>query len=403
MILIWAATALVSCSKDQKVMNERLTLWRKDKIPYGTFYAFESLPKLFPDAEIVTEKAAVKQSGLLDKVNPDPIKQKMILNNGNVVKFIVTPAMMPTKEEWKELQNFVWEGNQLFISAMLWDTELLDSLNLSLGLNNPFMMNGGDSLTVSIAHPLTEEEMSFSYPGQALDNYFSAIDTGFTAVLGWNKKGKPNFIRLNYNGGGALFLHLAPVTFSNFFLLHKDNNEYYNEMMSYLRHDAALVNWNDYFRNSNSTQNSTARIFSWLMKQPPLAWALYLLLFLFACIYLFGSKRRQRMIPVKAPLRNSSLDFVKTIGRLYFQRRDNKNLVQKMTTHFQTHVRSRYNIPSFHLDEEFEKRLSYKSGQPQEAIHQLVYQMKYLGDQSSVSDDALMAFNQQLENFYKQA
>ena len=29
--------------------------------------------------------------------------------------------------------------------------------------------------------------------------------------------------RLTYKGGGAIYLHLAPLAFSNFFLLHKQN------------------------------------------------------------------------------------------------------------------------------------------------------------------------------------
>jgi hypothetical protein len=33
-----------SCERgNEKVLNERVTIWRKDKIPYGTFYAYEQL------------------------------------------------------------------------------------------------------------------------------------------------------------------------------------------------------------------------------------------------------------------------------------------------------------------------------------------------------------------------
>ena len=103
------------------------------------------------------------------------------------------------------------------------------------------------------------------------------------------------------------------------------------------------------------------------------------------------------------PLRNASVDFVKTIGNLYYQRRDNKNLAGKMTAHFQDHVRNRYNIPTSRMDVDFEKRLSYKTGIDHQTIHDIVYQAKYLADQPSVSDGELLLFNQQLQNFYKQA
>ena len=67
------------------------------------------------------------------------------------------------------------------------------------------------------------------------------------------------------------------------------------------------------------------------------------------------------------------------------------------------HVRSRYNIPTSRMDEEFEKKLAYKTGIDFEVIHKIIYQAKYLADQPEVSDGELMHFNQQLQNFYKQA
>ena len=110
------------------------------------------------------------------------------------------------------------------------------------------------------------------------------------------------------------------------------------------------------------------------MAQPALATALWLLLALVGLILLFESKRRQHSIPVRAPLRNTSLDFVKTIGRLYFQRKDNRNLAIKMTNHWLEYIRSRYTLPTSKLDGEFEKRLSFKTGIDIEEIHTIVYQ-----------------------------
>jgi hypothetical protein len=120
-------------------------------------------------------------------------------------------------------------------------------------------------------------------------------------------------------------------------------------------------------------------------------------------IYLFESKRKQRIIPVIQPLKNASVDFVKTIGRLYFQRRDNKNLAQKMTVHFQDHVRSKYGIRVPLTDPEFEKRLAWKTGYDTTALKDMVYFMNMLQDEHTVMDEALLELNQKLEHFYKHA
>ena len=72
-----------------------------------------------------------------------------------------------------------------------------------------------------------------------------------------------------------------------------------------------------------------------------------------------------------------------------------------MTAHFVDHVRSKYNIRISVNDEEFEKRLAWKSGHDPAAIPDLVYHLKYVQDQYSVSDEALMELNSRMENFYR--
>ena len=64
-------------------------------------------------------------------------------------------------------------------------------------------------------------------------------------------------------------------------------------------------------------------------------------------------RRKQRYIPVVAKPKNDSLDFVKTIGRLYYDKGDHKNLSRKMGAFFLEHVRSRYKLPTGTLNEEF--------------------------------------------------
>ena len=113
----------------------------------------------------------------------------------------------------------------------------------------------------------------------------------------------------------------------------------------------------------------------------------------------FESKRKQRAIPVKPTLKNASVDFVQTIGRLYFQRKDNKNLAGKMITHFLEQVRQHYNIPTSNLDQHFEKKLSYKSGHNPDDVKELVQHIKVVQERPIVSDELLLAFNQKLDKF----
>lgn len=394
-----------SCDQSKR-LNERVTLWRNDKIPYGTWYARESLPRIFPEASIAN-----------NKTSPDPYQKSNLRDllgryDDNLRKtcyVIIADKVIPDDKEIEGLFGLVAKGAQIFISTTSIDEDLLDTLQLKASLYSGFY-NEQDSLTVRVNDPVSLQESSYSYPGKAYDNYFSYVDSSITTVLGKDQAGRANFVKISYESGGAFYIHLAPMALTNFFLLHKNNKTYYDQVLSWVPRNMEVVRWDDYFRNSirgegkdGSDTNGAFDTLSWLKKQPAFAWGGGLLLLLLLLIYLFETKRKQRIIPVIQPLRNASLDFVKTIGRMYFQRKDNKDLAHKMTVHFLTHVRNRYNIRTSAMDDDFVKRLTYKSGYDQQAVQALVYDLQYAQDAPQVSDHALLELNHKLETFYQYA
>jgi hypothetical protein len=130
-----------------------------------------------------------------------------------------------------------------------------------------------------------------------------------------------------------------------------------------------------------------------------LRWAFWLTVLLFVIIYLFESKRKQRPIPVQKKVNNPSLDFVKTIGRLYYQRKDNKNLAQKISAHFLGHVRSRYNLNTSQLDSTFEEKLAFKSGYSLELLKEITEQIRSIDDSYEITNEELMTLHEKTDNF----
>ncbi len=395
---------ITGCGGNGKKLNERLTFWRKDKIPYGSFYAYENLQHIFPNASRV----------VIDKKSPDKyhnmsfgeaIADTEPTYEGKQAYIIIASTVRPDQREAAALLNLAQSGKHVFISSLWIGQNLLDTLGLNTALYTGYT-NDVDSLTVSVNNPVTNQPATFSYPGMALDNYFNKMDSTVTAILGTNDDGKANFVRIAYSTGGAIYLHLAPTALTNFFLLHKNNKTYYDNVLSYLPVSTDVVHWDEYFRyhaNGEGGDRSTFSALGWIRKQPGLSVAWWLALLLLLLIFLFESKRKQRMIPVIAPLKNASLDFVKTIGRLYFQRKDNRNLAHKMGAHFLDHVRNRYNIRTSAMDEDFVKRLAYKSACDHDQLKDMVYQLKLAQDDFDVSDETLLDLHRKLEEFYKKA
>lgn len=378
LLTLIAVTVIVSCRSNRKVLDKRVTLYRNDKIPYGTWYAYENLPYIFPEASIDVHKSTIAHL------------------SGKTAAFVaIYRNILPTEEESITLSNFISEGGHLFLSAFRFNEHILDSLHLEMA--SDFF---SQQRAVTIDDPVNGKTDTFSYPGMAFEDYFSKYDTSITTVLGRTADGRPNFLKFTYNNGGALYLHCAPQALSNFFLLHKNNKHYYDAVMSQLPENITTLYWNEYFRTHRKSNDERFSALSWLKNQPGLAAAFWLLLLLALLVYLFESKRKQRVVPVRPPLKNATVEFARTVGRLYLQRKDNNNLAHKMAAIFMDHLRRKFNVRTT-MDDEFVEKLSHKSGYDKEALTRLVYQLKYAQAHIGVTDMELLELQQQLDHFYQ--
>jgi hypothetical protein len=223
--------------------------------------------------------------------------------------------------------------------------------------------------------------------------------------------GDPNFIRLKA-GAGNLFVHLSPLAFSNYFLLHKQNFEYYEKALSLVSPNIEKVAWDEYYLNKRFYDQNRDNRKGWFavllgMKNEegkhPFRAAFWLLIGLLVVFVLMEMRRKQRYIPVITKPRNDSLDFVKTIGRLYYDRGDHKNLCRKMSAYFLEHVRQQYKLPTNDLSEDFIRNLHYKSGAGEDDIREIVTYIKYTEDSPQVNASDLRSFHKKLELFYSKA
>ncbi|HYF29796.1 MAG TPA: DUF4350 domain-containing protein [Chitinophagaceae bacterium] len=379
-----------------KKASQRITLRYLDKIPYGTYVAFENLEYIFPDADVYINKKS--PSGYTSFTSPHDYytgEDGTVVQKEKTLYIIISPEFAPNTREYSSIMEFVGNGNHVFISALYWGQDFLDTMNIDLF---PSWFNN-DSLWVTINNPVTTDSSAFAYPGKADYAYFTEYDTTYAAILGKDDAGNVTLIKYTYQGGGSLYIHANPLAFTNFFLLHKNNNEYYNSVFSHVPPSVQQIQWDDYFRYAGERSGSSS--LQVIMSHDELEFAFWIVLLIFMLIYLFESKRKQRIIPNIPPLRNASLDFVKTIGRLYYQYRDNKNLALKMIAHLMDHVRSRYNIPTSVMDDKFVATLAYKSGYDQAALNKLFYHARMIQDSPQISEEFLMEFNKMTEAFYK--
>ncbi|MEI6947297.1 DUF4350 domain-containing protein [Paraflavisolibacter sp. H34] len=388
-VFLVLATMLVTSARNPlRRFNETITLRQKDKIPYGTYVAYHLLPSLFPHARVTYEKK-----------EPDSIKSLQREGGGQAL-ILVAKNFDAGTSELNSLLEFVQQGNYVFIIARYLSSDASKFFKVSDN-GNYFEYEEDDSLQLVLHTPPFAVPGAFVYPGKKYESYFSFLDQKRARVLGHSKGATANFIQMK-SGRGSLFIHLAPLAFSNYFILHKNNIEYFKSTLSVIPENVRTVVWDDYYLMRPGYQKEKdPSILRVLLSYPSFKWALLTALGTLLLLVLLEMRRKQRIIPVWERPKNESLDFVRTIGRLYYERGDHKNLVKKMSAYFLEHIRSRYQLPTHTIDTAFAESLHAKTGYPLIELKRIVRFMEMAETAPEVSEYDLSHFYQQLESFYQ--
>jgi len=398
--LLAGVIAFLFTYKRPHSFDDRITLSYRDKIPYGTYAAYELLKKEFPRAVVQINRYAPPDWKILTS---DSTKQ---------VLFIVTKIFNPSEEDLDDLTGFVQKGNYVFVSAIemsgiaskffkLKQKSHYDLYGLMLGVHHQF--NAFDSTIVNLDSLSFNIPLSYQYPGADFTNELSKTDSTFTYPLGYSAEINENLVAVN-SMKGTFFLHTAPIAFTNFFLLYDNNKQYYEKLMSLLPKDAKKIVWDEYYlyhyNNTNNPQQQQG-ILSVILKYENFKWAFWMaLLFLFLYI-ITEIKRRQRIIPNYEKPKNDSLEFVTTIGKLYYEKGDHKNLAEKLTQYFLDYVRNQFKISTAELNSSFVQQLAAKSNKNTDEVNAIVENIHTINLSDAISQKQLMSYYEQLENFYK--
>jgi hypothetical protein len=259
-----------------------------------------------------------------------------------------------------------------------------------------------DSLTVRLEIP---DEASYSYPGLNNSSIFRLLNLRTAEVIGEDLFYKPNFIHLRA-GKGNVYFQLAPLAFSNYFILHKQNAGYFEKALSLVPAGTKRIVWDEYFGRKKSDDSQPHDKTSWLKvlwRYPAFRAGLLTAILALLLYVLLEMRRKQRAIPILTRPRNDSLDFVKTIGRLYYEKGDHANLARKMSAFFLEYVRTTYKLPTGTLDELFMRQLQYRTGLQEKDIKELIGFAKYVEDAPMITPEELKSFHQKLEDFYTKA
>jgi len=116
---------------------------------------------------------------------------------------------------------------------------------------------------------------------------------------------------------------------------------------------------------------------------------------------IFKAKREQRIIPVIKPLENSSVEFTRTIGDLYFQHKNYTNIILKKVTFFMDYIRSHFYLETEDLNDNFIKKLAVKASKSVEETTTVINFIKMLKNKPLHTEQELIELNKLIEDFKK--
>ena len=366
-----------------KPINWNPTYNGKSKSPYACYILTDMLSIVFPN-QIIEEN----YDGffvLLDSVKTE---------KKNIV--VITDKFEPDRYDCDALLKFVAKGNDFFVSSTQFNRLFLDCLKVKLNaaiIDTSAFKPGNE--VVFLSNPSLRKDAGYLYDRKMPLVSLSAYDTLNTVVLGTNRIGNANFIGIAH-GQGKIYFHTQPLVFTNYHLLH-GNVEYASKVLSYLPIRKTV--WDGYYKSDRYINTSPMR---YILSQPSLQAAYYLLLLTLLLYFLVESKRKQRVIPVLKPYENKSLQFVKTIGNLYLKQRDDVDMVRKKSIFFKEFLREHYFLTNISASDECIAIIAAKSGVSIKTVRDLLVSVDYYETAEVASDLCLIQLNRKIEQFYKQ-
>jgi len=215
---------------------------------------------------------------------------------------------------------------------------------------------------------------------------------------------KMNFAKFRV-GLGHVFIHTNPILFTNYFLKDSNGFNHLNMVLSEIKTDKILydVASRTYKENAAKIIRQSETPLSFILKQPALKIAWYLMLAGAILFFLFNAKRMQRIIPVLDQKRNTSLQFSETISNLFYYTSDHKKLADIKMNLFTAFIRSKLGIATHTMDDNTYKQIALKAKVNIEDVKNIFnFYNLHVAFNLSITDKELIEFHKLVQIFNQQ-
>lgn len=368
-----------------KPINWSKTFLQKDKIPFGSKALYDLLEQSAFKDRITSNRKNIYQS-FDEKFLSKPTSSYIFLNNDLAFDEI----------ESKLLLNYVSKGNTAFMAFNNLDGLIKDTLNIETNIEFSYFTPDTKGPAYEIYyHKNQKDEKKYDYPSGITPVYFTSFDTSAAKVIACSKNNDAIFISCTF-GKGTFYLLSTPEVLTNFTIANKPSKQFAYTCLSYL--NTPEIIWDEHYKTHQTHVDSELQF---IFKNDSLYAAYCVTLIATLFFMFFNMRRKQRAIPIIEPPSNSSVDFVKVIGNVYFNSKNHKIIAEEKINAFLEMIRSKFQVNTRLFDDAFITRVSKLSGIPLEEIKDLFNFIDQIQFSKSINEQTLIDLNTRIEKFHK--
>ncbi|WP_127844146.1 DUF4350 domain-containing protein [Psychroflexus aestuariivivens] len=389
-ILLYGVLALIAFTMFLEVIREEPIDWTP------SYVSSDSRPL---GSEIFFENLSEKAKQIINRSRP-PFEE---FNEGNIENgtyFFLNNYVNLSKEETDQIFDWVSQGNNVFFASAGIPQKILDTLDLNITFHV-----SNSKITYKPAFNLLNESLRLKTPKVSPEKYeylyFKKIDTLETIVLGvasvWDDdqiesdSENINFIKIPW-GDGQILIHLAPQVFTNYFMIGDENHEYVSRILNYIDLSEPIY-WDKYYKLGKKGISSPLY---YLLSNIYLKWAYYMILIASLFYIIFSGKRKQKPIKIIPPVSNKTYEFTQTIAGMHLEKKDHKEMANKIIKLFLEKIRHKYQLNTQELNIDFIKNLAHKTGIDFKVLKDVFQYISEIQNRNTISEEELKTLNNKI-------
>jgi hypothetical protein len=387
-----------------KIFDPNITYSTKTYRPYDTRFAYEQFKKKAGKGFVLNETK-------FDYQNPNYLDTTSIL-------VIVSPYFLPNQLEMNALSDYVDRGGNLLISSFSISTNLFntvlddstDTADIPVYPDYP-PTSFSDSLTIFWKDPYAEDStaVAYTYPGikpfYVLDS--QVINSVYTTTHVYDHYGQKVLDEVQI-GKGRMFIVHSPITLTNYFLLHKQNYRYLNQIFDLLEMKNRKVIWDKFYERYQTQRpedtgepEQAGESYFWkvIKEHPPLMWAVLTFFLTISLFILLFSRRMQAPIRVIPEVKNNSVEFIKAVSGLYWLKQDHKKIGEKITSQFYDFMSTNYRFVPKDITLENVEKIAQKTDKKPEEIEGILLIINHIEESEAIYKKTLIDFYRKVYRF----